>query len=194
MAAPQRNYPYNPHLARAALFNRNDPHFSSIISNFDSDGGEEDQVLPSALPPAGHGNQEAQGINTANNSELDAATGGQNTLPTPPVESASVPGAGAAHEAANQTLTDDVAETTAQLPTATAHSAPASGEADTDMDVPQEAVRRTFAYSFFFRVTMLTLTPTLDFSSISSLQISTRSWHFGWDLAHRTQLADFPHQ
>lgn len=140
MAAPQRNYPYNPHLARAALFNRNDPHFSSIISNFDSDGGDEDQVLPSALPPAGHGNQEAQGINTANNSELDAATGGQNTLPTPPVESASVPGAGAAHEAANQTLTDDVAETTAQLPTATAHSAPASGEADTDMDVPQEAI------------------------------------------------------
>ncbi|KAG8947816.1 hypothetical protein FRC04_010302 [Tulasnella sp. 424] len=79
MAAPQRNYPYNPQLAKALAFNRNDPQFNSVMSIYGSDGGHEGDVLPQALQPGAGANQVQQGPHVPNVAEVvEGVPAGQN--------------------------------------------------------------------------------------------------------------------
>ncbi|KAG8947814.1 hypothetical protein FRC04_010300 [Tulasnella sp. 424] len=99
MAAPQRNYPYNPQLAKALAFNRNDPQFNSVMSIYGSDGGHEGDVLPQGIQPGPGGNQVQQGPRVPDVAEVaEGVAAGQNT---PPVEPAPI--------AANTSTTADQA-------------------------------------------------------------------------------------
>ncbi|KAG8947812.1 hypothetical protein FRC04_010298 [Tulasnella sp. 424] len=99
MAAPQRNYPYNPQLAKALAFNRNDPQFNSVMSIYGSDGGREGDVLPQGIQPGAGGNQVQQGPHVPNVAEVaEGVAAGQNA---PSVEPALI--------AANTSATADQA-------------------------------------------------------------------------------------
>ncbi|KAG8919358.1 hypothetical protein FRC01_001324 [Tulasnella sp. 417] len=126
-ATPKRNYPYSPLPARAAMSKQDDSEAAT------------QKTKSSSLRAAPPEHQDRQGTNTANSSELylsrklrfaECSRGRPNTLPHPPVESASVPRVAAGPEAADRNSADDLAGATDQPSTMTAPFAPASNSTE----------------------------------------------------------------